>query len=204
MARALPAVRVPEAFHVGAMNPAGKGSRSCEGHGLSVTSDPDAWTRIARLGGLPRWKLNCAPGRGFFADAHALGPEGRAAVAAWGIREGYVVAAVRWAASRYDSELDCELQTLHSSEEEARLEAGDGAEPGRRDGLAATAKLADALHPVKPDVLDPADHLLAVHVETQCPHLDGVWWDDKPGPWSAPRGVILPGRLGAWTASRAS
>lgn len=28
--------------------------------------------------------------------------------------------------------------------------------------------------------------------------LDGVWWHDEPRVWSAPRGVILPDRLGQW------
>ena len=39
--------------HIGTLNPKDKGRLSYEGHGLSVSTCPEEWQRIARLGGLP-------------------------------------------------------------------------------------------------------------------------------------------------------
>lgn len=59
-------------FHVGTLRPEDKGcdGPSWEGHGLSVSVHPAAWTRIARLGGRPTWKLVNDQAR--FVDVHAL------------------------------------------------------------------------------------------------------------------------------------
>lgn len=199
-ARRLPSLPIEQVFHVGTMNAADKGFQyrhSYEGHGLSVSVDPDEWERIARLGGLPHWSLVREGGR--LLDAHALGRRWRRRIEDWGIEQGYVARIralrVRW----WDSEDECEYRSLHRDLAEARAEAAGEGSVRSVVTLAATPRF-DQRISMSAD-LDCFDQLLGVYVEEQS-DLDGVWWQDEYRELSAPRGVIVPSRLGRWTRRR--
>lgn len=186
--------------HVGTLQPGDKGVRgpSLEGDGLSVSQCPDAWARIARLGGLPWWRLERA-GHAFL-HAHALTRAQRRAIAAWGVAHGWVAQATMWRLRWFDDELEATVQSLHESEEEARDEAFDDQDadiaPVRtlvaRSALA--QRMGQAVAPGQAEAL-----LHAVYAEDVLA-LDGVFWNDvlDAGALSAPRAVIFRSRLPEW------
>src|SRR3546814_17511865 len=86
-----------------------------EGHGLSVSMDPDAWEVIAKLGGEPLWELSRDGNRGL--DAHGLSECHRRKRSDWAESEGLAVRADAWRWSRYDDEADADRKStrLNSS-----------------------------------------------------------------------------------------
>lgn len=197
----LPIVALDRVAHIGTLDPADRGSvfsYSYEGHGLSVSVDPEEWEAIARLGGLP-WHLLSKPG-GTFVDYWSLGARRRRQIAGWGVHRGYVVRRAVWAAEWWDDELETSLTSLHVTRREALGEVDDIEGAVKRTvTLEATARLRRRLGM---DVgLDVFDYVLECYVEDAHPEVDGIWWADAYGPLSAPRGVILPGHVSAWTAA---
>jgi hypothetical protein len=193
-------IALPAVAHIGTLNPADKGrdfAFSHEGHGLSVSVDPEEWERIARLGGRQWHLLRKDSGR--FLDYWALTRRQRLAITSWGIVRRYVVRKVVWAARLWDDELEETIVTYHETKQLAREEQ-DGAGEVRRAGtLEATQLLSRRLGMTVG--FDAFDHLLVCYVEDQHPQLDGVWWEDAHGPLSAPRGVIRPARIPDWTVT---
>lgn len=195
------AVRTLEPLvHVGTLRAQDKGVRgaSHEGSGLSVSQCPEAWVRIARLGGVPWWRLE-RPGHAFL-DAHALTRVQRRTIAAWGVARGWVAWRKLWRLRWYDEELDSTVHSLHDSEAAAREEAFDdeGADIAQVRTLVAQPALAirmgQAVTPGQAEAL-----LHAVYAEDVLA-LDGVFWDDvlDVGALSAPRAVIFRSRLSGW------
>jgi len=194
----LPVERLAEVFHIGTMRAADKSDFSYEGSGFSISLDPDAWEAIARLGGLPWWKLSKADGR--FLMAHDLTEGRREQISAWGIAEGYAVEITCYEVSRVDDELGGEVTSIYEDIAEAEWEAEEcEAELTEGRTLKATEKLRQAIS-VQTD-LNCFDHLLGIYAE-QMTDVDGIWWADEYGHLSAPRGVIFRDRLHTWTAVR--
>lgn len=183
------------------LNPAEKGAFSWEAHGLSVSVHPQEWEAIAKLGGRSWHLLAGKDGEdGVFLDYWALGPRARRRIAHWGVARGLVsrrfVHARRW----WDDELEDTMITLHDTRA-AALDEAEGLDPGgvfRVVTYPATAQLERRIGMSAP-AFDAFDALLVCHVEDEHPDLDGVWWADRHGPLSAPRGCIVPARLSHWS-----
>jgi hypothetical protein len=41
-----------------------------------------------------------------------------------------------------------------------------------------------------------------LYVAESFPQIDGLWWEEWEGGYTAPRGVILPSRLDAWRVTK--
>ena len=86
--KSLPIRQVKKAYHIGALDAAKKQrnssgtSLSYEGDGVSISNRPDAWVRIAQLGGNPLWLCQKPDGR--FLDSKRLTAVQRQAIIAWG------------------------------------------------------------------------------------------------------------------------
>lgn len=200
----IPTFTTGTVWHVGTMDLADKGMHgaSYEGTGLSVSHYPDAWVRIARLGGLPTWALTVDGGT--FVDAHALTDDDRERILSWGRDRSLVDDRGVWQASWWDDELEDTLMMLCDTKDEAEMEAEDM----EGDVTCVTMQVAtDALleraQQCGSQLTDALELLLPVWVEDATSH-DGVWWHDRldPDRLSAPRGVIVPSRLERWDATR--
>lgn len=194
----LPLRHLERLAHVGSLDAADKRDDSYEGAGLSVSLDPDRWTRIAGLSGERHWLTR--PG-GVFVEARGIGERQWHSIVDWGVEHGYVERVQRWVVAYHDDELG-ETMHLHvDGEAAAREEAEDlGGAAVLTEVLVGTEALAAALGVRCKGKAD--DHLLSHYVAQQLPDTDGVWWEDEPGPLWAPRGVISPHRVGLWTSGR--
>lgn len=187
-------------WHVGSMNPADKRARSWEGQGLSVSEHPEEWTAIARLGGLPVWRLTRPDNR--FLDYHTLTDEQWTEIAAWGIERGYVERLTVYRVPVDGEDGEGFFAFLSRDEADAEADGWDDRPVTEAGALVATATFPDPT--VAAGTIDP-DQILTIAwlAETQ-PGFDGVWFDDlyAPDMLSCPRGVIHPHRLTAWTITR--
>jgi len=196
-----PVVGLDVVYHVGDLDPGSKGSESLEGAGLSVSLHPEEWSLIAKLPG-DVWTLTNPTGS--FLDALSLNEAQKDEVLQWGFREGYLEPASAWRYSYYDDERGEEVYMSFLSEAEAQAELQDR-EEGRveevRDSFVGTERLSsEGMNSHVEREEDIAfDVLLTLYVE-QATDLDGVWWDETldVGNLSAPRGVIVPSRIGRW------
>lgn len=202
----LPIVCLPELVHIGTLDPADKGrwfSTSLEGHGLSVSRDPDEWERIAKLGGRPWWQL--AKPDAAFVNVHELSTVQRQEISDWAVGAGYATHQKAFKLSYVSNDEDGEQHRfmLFADEVQARdefefLEEAES-EPTLEtvDTLAATELLEQRLG-MKSSLVDIDDHLLVLWVDEQRSDLDGVWWEDDYQSLAAPRGVIVPRALASW------
>jgi len=170
----IPLLQFREMFHIGGMQgpPAGRND-SLEGNMLSVSRCPCAWQRIAKCRG-PLWRL--LKPDALFVDYFAVARDESlgALVKEWGVSVG--------------------LMTLE----------GEGRRAGRpvampTDALRERFRTDRALSPKTTFSL-----VVAAWAEDVAPELgasvDGVYWREvyDPAGHSAPRGGILPSRLGRW------
>ena len=194
--------------HIGTLNPADKGrvGHSHEGSGLSVSTCPNAWEQICKLGGLPWWTLT-KPGHQFL-DWYGLSGKTRKEIHAWGAAQGLVVEGPVWQLSWYDSEQDEAVFVSFPTEAAAKAEMGDDRTlskvPAQWHATAALA--AQSGHP-DGEYLDLAfvsDMLAVAYARAQ--GLDGVFWREVLDvyAYSAPRAVILLEKLGQWTITPAN
>lgn len=200
-----PLIRLAQLWHIGTMQAQDKGSRgpSYEGRGLSVSLHPDEWEVIARLGGLPRWRLE-RPGAAFL-DIHALTNNHRSAVREWAIANRWLEPRQRWEVTRFDNELGERVSTIFSSGPEAREEFNDlnddnEGEPTYREILldCPTPQMNARVGFTAPDI--NGFDLACTFLVEDTTNLDGVWWADRLAPeiHSAPRGVIVPRAIARW------
>lgn len=186
------------------MNEGDKGIRgaSLEGSGLSVSLHPQAWVRIAKLGGLPTWRLNRE--NGVFLEARKLKGEAHDFYVRWALRKGWLQRTKAYRVVWFDDELGGEVQSLYPTQAEALREAEGRIEAVTRvDAFAGTALLEERVGS-RVSLLTAQDLALTVFCE-QVLSVDGVWWSDvlDPGALSAPRGVIFKTRLPLWRVERA-
>ena len=214
-ARQLPIRRVPVVWHIG--TEPGKPPRvvrfqdSMEGHALSVTTEPAAWQKIAKLGGSPWWQMR-GPGR--FLDVHRL--DGRGVDKLVATRPDLAQRTTKWQAPIYDGETDEWGLFEVDTEEEAWAEVDDPAalpvsgDVGRVQSFRtweATPKLnaRRAEHGLNPaDISNEVTTSVLIEIVKGMPDVDGLWWEDRLDPYalSAPRGALLPARLGRWRWER--
>lgn len=190
-------------------NPGG----SYEGEGLSVSEHPEAWTKIARLGGHVTHELARADGTtGRFADMRKLlyGPQAPALEALLQARGDIVPGEPAYA---FDHEVSDEYgerteTQVFATRTEAEFEAEDlevdpdtiYAYPQWAASPAIQARWRQHFAgDVPPGQV--VDYATLCWLEASFPDLDGAWWteDLDPQALSAPRGVIFPSRLDRWT-----
>ena len=192
-------------YHIGTMNPADKGNRgpSLEGHGLSVTTHPEAWIKIAKLGGLPIWQLGKKGG--VFLNFHAMGKMHHKRLTKWAIEEGLAREKQGWQVSWYDDDLERDCAMLFLDNTQAAEEVGDNEARTLTETTLLVAS--DTLEQRIGFKIDPSQtfSMVAVCFAKDILMVDGVFWKDKldvPG-LSAPRGVIVPERLREWIRKEA-
>ena len=205
IASSLPVDPIDTVYHVGDLDVASKGTDSYEGAGLSVSEHPEEWAEIAELPG-DTWTLTNPDGA--FLDALGLNKTQKTSIAKWGKTHGYVQEATVWRVYFWDSELEEETYVEFDSREDAEAEVEEYEDARVEEvpsALLGTSKL--ALEGMNSDVRDNVgiawDVLMTVYVERET-SLDGVWWHERLDVYalSAPRGVIVPDRLGRWEAER--
>jgi hypothetical protein len=194
-----PLRRLDSVWHIGTLDPAdlhSNYSSSYEGHGLSVSLDPEEWERIANLGGRPCHELNKEGAR--FIDAHSLTTAQKNTVKEWGVTQKYVTPQNLWRLYYYDSEEEQDRWLVFDNEDAARNEASTMEEEKIKMviGLKPTEKFIARTN--NDPGLECFDELLVLYADEKLPEIDGVWWEDDYGDLSAPRGCILPSRLGVW------
>lgn len=180
-------------IHIGTLNPADKGEFSYEGHGLSVSTCPEEWERIAQLSG--HWHTLSKPNHRFLAF-HSLTMDQRQWITDWGFDHGYVSLQTAYEVTVYDCEEDCDRVCLFETYEEALQEVEDDL-PVETQVLKATPRLLHRLNCQIPLGLT-FDLLTTLFVEEELA-WDGVFWEDDYGYLSAPRAVIVPQQLPTWT-----
>jgi len=205
----------PSVVHVGYFDSSLKGathnSTSLEGNGLSVSSCPDAWRQIARLGDAPAWVMQRHGSK--FLDVHALTQSHREAVARWAIANCFAAQTPAARVSYDDPESGTRVSFLFDSADPAGdalaraefEEQDEGSQPlFERVHVLGSSDLMIARVGFKVPLGLVEDMALTLFVEDVLHPLhavDGVWWKDELAPelFSAPRGVIHPTALDAWT-----
>lgn len=207
---ALPLLEIGEVYHVGTMDQNMKGRThnrfSQEGNGLSVSTEPLSWRRIAKLGGNPIWSVKKGCGNLKFVDSHAMKPKHWKAVTDWALKEGYIEPTVIGQLSWIDGETEeCVMMEFDIStpDGEARMKKeheaclDDWYEELKLETVISfkpTPKMNQRLG-FEQELSFARDMALTFFVEDVLfdQHaIDGVWWDDEDEPenYSAPRGVI--------------
>lgn len=199
----LPAKSFKELYHRGLLpdGPANtQASESHEGYLLSCAHSievSEAWIRMARLGGLPLWRLSCAPGVGFRLLAmHRMRAVDRSALLESACQLGLIV---KKAAFRRDfaDESDQAMFSLYRTMDEANTER-DGDEDVVTEVCAyhAEPKLADLWNGRRRAASNQGislafveDAAVAAVIDLQHDGFDGLFWNDEldPANYSAPR-----------------
>lgn len=196
----LPVCNFERLSHVGFLDP-GLKRASYEGNGLSVSTDPDSWVQIARLGGAPVWEFDTSSLR--LVDVLALSPAQTEAITDWALAAGLVRQATAWKVSWDDDELGERMSTIVMDEAEALDEAGLVEEISAMVATEALAEAVGAAH-VRVGEAAERDLVMVAYFEGQFPDIDGLWWAERNDPvrLSAPRGVVFPRSMGALGAPR--
>ncbi len=204
----LPIRQFKKLYHVGTMQLTDKRVNSLEGAGLSVSTEPDAWRRIARgfVGGYT-WSLIKNVGR--LVDYYKLTKEQKRVITNWGIIKGFVEKIIMYRVSYYDDELDATVYSLYDTYIEAMREVTEQDEDTyklqRIFDIAFTNKLNVRVRRMAAQraAVSVFDLLLTVYIEDET-DLDGIWWQDELDiyKYSAPRGVIVPSKIATWTKIR--
>lgn len=199
----LPRATLDRVVHIGHLDPADKGwqGASHEGAGLSFSTNPEAWERIANLGDRPHWEAQATDWR--LLDGHAClnDPAHRDTVMAWAQQAGLVDTHTVFEARYWDDELDS-LVTLPCATEEA---AWGEVENKEEEPTTAVVPVSQAVptatlcrQMAQPAHVANRPHALteqwAATAWAQANGWDGVWWADQlaPAKLSAPRGVLFP------------
>lgn len=207
-------------YHVGRPDRTAAGGRSPssgsqEGIGVSVSMHPEAWIRIAKLGGKGIYTLrrkDRVVGR-FAAWAPSLQDRANR----WGVAVGLLVPKPVFVVEREVSDEGGDIAIV--SEEyatKARAEAavayygGDFEDGGARvrevGGFASTATLSARwrahFSAKRPSADEAQIETLNLYMAVHHARLDGIWWQERldPDNYSAPRGVILPHAYQRWSA----
>lgn len=205
-----------QVLHIGTMNQGLKASfhrDSLEGGCLSVSTCPDAWRRIARLGGQPLWALERQGA--LFLDMIQLREDHSLLdmITDWGVENGLAERKQLFQAWLYDDELDSWVYSLHRSWEEAADECDDDLSLGPEGAAITTVEVVTGTPALAAmtccrdlSCSDAIDYVVMTWAEAHVPELDGVWWTEQyePAALSAPRGGIFPSRLERWAVSETS
>ena len=199
--RLIPVVMAPRVYHVGTLSdvpPPRQRRYSLEGHAVSVSVDPAAWQRIARLGGQTRTiEMNGHPLLDMLRIEEGAFAGLRSAVDAFALKSGLAVPGTVYRSETIYEDEDIGW-SFHSTYEEALQEAyGDPDAVAEVQQLVPTERLAKLARVEKVDLSLVRDFITMQYAE-QILDLPGVWWAETYAPehLSAPRGGIFPRELG--------
>lgn len=193
----VPVVHCDSAVHIGHLNqmPSSEKRYSLEGRGISVSHDPSAWRKIARLQG-DEFKVSLD--QGVFIDMLRATdislPDFHPCLAAaqeWAIAAGLAERGTTYRVWGTDEE-GSEIYSDYTSLDEAEQEVDDLQLIETLSGLLPTPALAERMNLSAAPVILTQEFCLLAFAEDQL-KLDGAWWDeclDAPA-LSAPRGVIF-------------
>lgn len=195
----LPFLRIAHAYHLGSMQAGRKGENyasSYEGPCLSVSLCPNAWERIARLGGSNLHRLEREGA--LFLDVLRIDARTKRQLLNWAVDEGHAEIAPKWRLRQWDPDQECWSWMDYDSLDEAKDEleyADEGSIRKRREHVLTAAGAATSGGKAG----DPAfDMICLIHlrdiVRPQAPGAVGLWWTERYSPetLSAPRGGVLP------------
>ena len=201
----MPTVSLKDLYHVGTLDASKKGDFSYEGAGLSVTTEPDAWRRIAR-GQVAGDTHSVAKANNSFLDSHKLTPQHNEQIKQWAINNGFLEQQETVTVSWYDDEMEDTLSQTFNSMADAQDEHGEYMDDYDVDvdkgGIVPTAKLQKATGQSRIEATGVLEYVLPLYAETL--GLDGVWWADNldVNRLSAPRGVIVPSKVDSFKFNR--
>lgn len=196
-----PILNIDRVAHVGSLDASHKARGSYEGSGLSVSLHPLSWASIAKLGD-SGFILEREGAR--FIDRMAVGKADIEAILQWGRERGLVEDGMTWRVSYYDADDEARRFFTVASREDAEAEA-EILENPRITGPKATPRATQALLDLsmqdRPDLSPDMVVDLVLMAMAEEHDVDGVWWRERHDPerLSAPRGVILLGRLCGWS-----
>lgn len=197
----LPILVIPEVMHLGFLRERPAPKISHEGRCLSVSLHPDAWRRIARLGGSPLWALEHAQGR--FVDFYALTAAHHQEALAWARNKQWLREEWLYHLEMTDEDGEVDGYVVFESYDEALDESDDCPERiiSRVRGHVACDAMQQALGISVP--LGFAERWATIEWLADTSDADGIWWDDMldPSRFSAPRGGIFQHRVQRWTKS---
>jgi hypothetical protein len=192
------AVTLKKLYHVGSLNAENKREHSYEGAGLSVSTHPDAWRKIAR-GHVTGDTYQAVKPNNKFLNANRLSKNDKKEITEWALKNDLIEYVNTYRVSYYDDELASEVYSDYESYKEAEREADDPSDIQTiNNGLKPTDKLKTLTRNPKMTVTGVLDYLLPLYAENM--DYDGVWWNDMLdiGKYSAPRGVIVPSKIDTW------
>lgn len=217
-----PEIQKDSWFHVGDLSKKVK-RNSYEGSGLSISTVPNSWRKIARLSG-EVFELNKSGGR--FLDILALSLSSRRTIFEWAIVNQYLSTKKLWVYDYYDDEyrsfyqmefesLEDLLQTVELDEldEEERTHLFSSPSKVKREEeqssifgverYQATEKLllAEEWEGVCSSSISE-DFAIARYTD-EVLQLDGIYWGetDNEARMSAPRAVIFQSKLQEWNVT---
>ncbi len=196
----LPVKTLKGLYHVGTLD-ASKKRDGYEGAGLSVSTHPDAWERIAR-GHVTGDTYSATKEGNRFLDAHSLTKKHNAEITQWAIKNGYLEQQETVTVCYYDDEMEDNLCQTFDSMADAKNEYDDELQymdvTVDKDGIVPTEKLKKETRQTRMSATGILEYVLPIFAEQQ--GLDGVWWQDKLDVqrYSAPRGVIVPSKIKSW------
>lgn len=197
----LPIITLRKLFHVGSLNSKKKGKHSYEGNGLSVSTHPAAWRKIAR-GQVIGDTFSANKTDNKFLNAHALLNKHKEAIANWAVQRGYLLPTGTVTVSWFDDELDNEVAQEFSSMNKAKQEFGnleDYTVSVNKKGHSPTPLLKKITRNPQMTSTGILEYVLPLYAGEM--ELDGVWWSDRLDVqrYSAPRGVIIPSKISTWS-----
>ena len=196
----LPVKTLTDLFHVGTLDASQKRD-GYEGAGLSVSTHPDAWQKIAR--GHVTGDTHTATKEGNkFLDVHSLSNKHNEQIKQWAVKNGYLEQQETVTVSWFDDEMDDTLSQTFNSMADAKAEHDEELEhmdvKVDKGGIVPTDKLKKETRQNRIESTGVLEFVLPIFAEQQ--GLDGVWWQDKLDVqrYSAPRGVIVPSKIKSW------
>lgn len=196
----LPVKTLKGLFHVGTLD-ASKKRDGFEGAGLSVSTHPDAWKRIAK-GHVTGDTYSATKEDNRFLDAHSLTKEHKTEITQWAIKNGYLEQQETVTVCYYDDEMEDNLCQTFDSMADAEYEYDDELQymdvTVDKGGIVPTEKLKKETRQTRMSATGVLEFVLPIFAEQQ--GLDGVWWQDTldVNRYSAPRGVIVPSKIKSW------
>jgi hypothetical protein len=195
----------PYLAHIGCLDFSEKKPGSYEGSGVSVSTHPAAWARIARIGS-GGFILKKESGSDIdLVNALGLTKQEKANVIAWAKGEGLIEDRHVWVASYFDVETEKRCSFECQSRENAKAELEDLPQrriSGPKTVISATDKLLSAESHAPGDTASSSltfDLALIQYVQAKL-DADGIWWDERldVDEYSAPRGVIFSSKLNSF------
>lgn len=201
-------------YHVGTMDIANKSRYSLEGNGLSVSICPKEWIKIARMSSYAIWSLYKKDIK--ILDYYSLTENDFQIATNWGVEQGYLKECIAYKSIKFDDEMDCDLEMMHDTFEEACEEACfdeeylsyeeyqdfkeyEYSKVEKIVGYEPTIKL-KKISMVDVDISNSQEINLLIFLEKNT-DLDGVYWDEvlDVTKYSAPRGVIFNSKVNTFS-----